>query len=224
LEEPQLNEDYYWPNRLFSKGPFLLSDGASESYDARKWAHLLVTNYLEKPEFDAAWVDDVTNKYALTYQHVQLSWSQQAAFDRGSFATLLVLNLDELSSQVHLLAVGDSIAVLGDSERICSSFPYTSADEFELHPLLISTRPERNVALFKQDPKPTQMSWSLVGLTRPCILAMTDALGAWLLSNPDHRYGVLVRIKSNNEFIELIEAERAAGNIRRDDTTLLVIK
>ena len=222
-EEPDLNEDCYWPHRLFSKGPFLLSDGASESYDARRWSRLLVANYLKRPEFDATWIADVTQNYAQLYQNVQLSWSQQAAFDRGSFATLLALNLDEQSSKVHLLAIGDSIAVLGDSATIRDTFPYSSANEFELHPLLISTRPERNTEFFRDGGKTTQTSWSLEGVQGACILAMTDALGAWLLSDPA-RYAILSRIKSNAEFIDLIEAERAAARIRRDDTTLLVIK
>ena len=224
LEEPQFNEDCYWPNRLLSKGPFLLSDGASESYDARRWSRLLVDNYLKRPEFDATWIDEVTKNYALLYQHAQLSWSQQAAFDRGSFATLLALKLDEQSSKVSLLAIGDSIAVLGDNGKIRESFPYSSADEFELRPLLISTRPERNAEIFRNSPRPIHTSWSLEGLERACILAMTDALGAWLLSDPAQRYAVLSRIRANGEFIDLIEAERAAGRIRRDDTTLLVIK
>jgi hypothetical protein len=202
----------------------VLSDGASESYDARRWSRLLVDNYLKRPEFDATWVDEVTKHYALLYQHVQLSWSQQAAFDRGSFATLLALNLDEPSSKVSLLAIGDSIAVVGDNNKIRDSFPYSSASEFEQRPLLISTRPERNAEFFRNSLRPVHTSWTLEGLERACILAMTDALGAWLLSDPAQRYAVLSRMRSNAEFVDLIEAERTSGRIRRDDTTLLVIK
>ena len=94
----------------------------------------------------------------------------------------------------------------------------------ELRPLLISTRPERNAGLFEEGLKPLQTSWCLAGLKRACILAMTDALGAWLLSDPVQRYAVLSQIRSHIEFVDLIEGERAAGRIRRDDTTLLVVK
>jgi hypothetical protein len=223
LSEPELNEDYSRPKQLFSKGPFAVSDGASESYDARTWSKLLVNLYIECPRFDETWVQEAVKRYAETHNGLKLSWSQEAAFERGSFATLLSLHLTDDGSQVNVLAVGDSISVLGEGDTFCYSFPYSSADQFNARPLLISTRADRNVELFNQDPTNFRITWQLAGHRRPRILAMTDALGAWLLTDPTGRFPILATLRSHAAFESLVESERLAGRMRRDDTTLLCL-
>jgi hypothetical protein len=55
---------------------------------------------------------------------------------------------------------------------------------------------------------------------------MTDALGHWLLSQRDRDpspISLLRSVKSPAAFVRLVEAERAAGRMKRDDTTLIAL-
>jgi hypothetical protein len=221
LHEPELNEDYYRPTRHVPNGPLVVSDGASESYDARTWSRLLVSRYRKRPRFDAAWIAQATARYAAYRTSSTLSWSKQAAFERGSFATLLALHLARDFSRADILAVGDSLAVFGIDGVICNSFPYTSPDRFSERPLLISTLSDRNCGLL-QDMDRFWTSWTLS--TDSTLMAMTDALGAWLLTEPTSRFPILASMRSRRDFAELIETERIARRLRRDDATLLVLQ
>jgi hypothetical protein len=187
------------------------------------WSHLLVRRYRQQPHFDERWVDQAVQHYATRHDPAHLSWSKQAAFERGSFATLLAIHIRNGASQAELLAVGDTIAVLGISGVFCTSFPYTSADQFKTNPLLISTRHDCNGGLFETDPSRFRAIWTLLPFQSK-LMAMTDALGAWLLAEPHSRFPVLADLRSRTRFIKLIENERLAGRMRRDDTTLLILE
>jgi hypothetical protein len=220
--EPELNEDYYLPVCPSQGGPFVLSDGASESYDARTWSRLLVRRYRRRPSFSPAWVSQATANYVAIRDRSKMSWSQQAAFQRGSFATLLAVNIATDARRVDVLAIGDTIAAYGIKHTFRKSFPYASADQFASRPLLISTRQERNQTLFR-DTRRFRTSWNVAAIGDLTVMAMTDALGAWMLSDPEARFSVLARIRTPYSFVKLVENERQAGRIRRDDTTLLIL-
>jgi hypothetical protein len=222
INERILNEDCYRPKHQIGKGPFVLSDGASESYDARVWSHLLVKSYRKRPCFSPEWVQQAVRRYA-TYRDVAgLSWSQQAAYERGSFATLLAVHVGENGPRADIVAVGDSIAVIGENGVLTASFPYSSPDQFAERPLLISTRADRNNWIAEVDPDRFRIAWQLSG-SGVSLMAMTDALGAWLLTKPAERFPLLASIRSRALFTELVESERNSGRMRRDDTTLLVL-
>ena len=57
-ERPDLNEDAH--SQSLNGNIFSLSDGASESYDSKSWAHLLVNKFIENipinlQEFKKKW-------------------------------------------------------------------------------------------------------------------------------------------------------------------------
>ena len=53
---------------------------------------------------------------------------------------------------------------------------------------------------------------------------MTDALGRWLIDQPDsERVSTLLDIQSDEAFIDFVNRERVKGRLKRDDTTLVVI-
>jgi hypothetical protein len=59
------------------------------------------------------------------------------------------------------------------------------------------------------------------------LLCVTDALGAWLLSGPEdraERLRQLLSASSEEALRALVDEERAAGRMRRDDTTLLMLQ
>ncbi|MCY1295069.1 hypothetical protein D9M68_363920 [compost metagenome] len=216
--EPKLNEDASAVSN--GRRTYVLSDGASESFSSRRWAQVLVTKFVRRPSIDEQWLHQAIALYEKAYDREQMSWSAQASYDRGSFATLLGLVFDDDHQGLHILGVGDTIVVLDDGEEICASFPYTEAEQFRANPLLLSTIPERNSVLISALPK---TYWRLDRNPMARIYCMTDALGAWLLADRSERLSILRSLRSRDEFVDLVETARAEGTMRRDDSTLLTL-
>lgn len=212
VAEPHLNEDA----TDWLMGVFAVSDGASESFASRKWARILVARYVRWPLLDEAWLTEAVSAYQKCFDRPTMSWSAQAAFDRGSYATLLGLRLG--SDGVSILGIGDSLAVLDDGCEIRATFPYSDPDQFRENPLLLSTIHERNAAIRSAD---FTTHWQLDGTSK--LFCMTDAIGAWLLSDRPARMARLRALQTRAEFVALVEDARADGTMRRDDTTLLVL-
>jgi len=144
---------------------------------------------------------------------------QQASFDRGTFASLLGIRHDG-AGIVDVLAVGDSIAVLCEGDRILSSYPYTTPGEFEQRPRLLSTNAAENNFIDEIEP----LRWNLNEYDRPALVCMTDALGQWVLAHRDDEpspIAILRQVKSIAGFKRFVTSERKASRLRRDDTTLL---
>src|SRR5688572_10364860 len=109
---PDENEDVY--ELEIETGRVAVSDGASESFDSRTWARLLATRFVKKPELSSNWLAQAIEDYSLSFDPAALSWSKQAAFDRGSFATLLGIEECIAHGTMDVIAIGDSLAVLLD--------------------------------------------------------------------------------------------------------------
>ena len=216
LAEPKLNEDF--SAYRTAKGIFAVSDGASESFASRRWARVLVARYVRRPLIDERWLDQAIADYTNCFHRAAMSWSAQASFDRGSFATLLGLSFDTFG--VSVLGIGDSLAVLDDGTGMLATFPYSEPEQFRANPLLLSTIRERNAAIHAAN---FSTRWELDKIESPKLFCMTDALGAWLLSDRAERMIRLRGLVSRREFVAMVEEARADGTMRRDDTTLLVI-
>lgn len=109
LERSEQNEDVWAMSETLTR--FALSDGASESYDSRAWAPLLVKKYVADPRLLPAWIDEAVADYAQRIDFKALPWSQQAPYKRGRFITLLGLQqLAESGRAVEVFAIGDSLA------------------------------------------------------------------------------------------------------------------
>ncbi|MBX5084254.1 hypothetical protein HJB56_16030 [Rhizobium lentis] len=216
--EPKLNEDASAVSR--QRRTYVLSDGASESFSSRRWAKVLVAKYLRKPSIDLDWLRQAIASYERAFDREQMSWSAQASYDRGSFATLLALVFDDDHQGVNIVGIGDTLVVLDDGEELCASFPYTEADQFKANPLLLSTISDRNSRLLEDLPT---AYWRLDRNPKARVYCMTDAVGAWLLANSEERLPILRSLGSRDEFVDMVETARAMGDMRRDDSTLLVL-
>ncbi len=139
-EYPDNNEDAYG----IDKNVVAVSDGASESFDAKSWAQILVRNYINSAQFRESWLVGAIEEYSILHDREALSWSKQASFDRGSFATLLGIEFHGGSNSVNVLAIGDSLAVLISNGRVVESYPYTSFEDFNQNPALLSTNHFQN--------------------------------------------------------------------------------
>lgn len=222
VEHRDLNEDAWACDEALTR--FAMSDGASESFDSRTWANLLVKAYAAEPSFSSEWLAAVLVGYLEAVDYEALSWSKQAAFDRGSFATLLGLELAPNGGEVEVLALGDSVAFHLRGESLLVSFPYTTAEEFDARPLLLSTVAASNA--FVSEPgffgRNSCRTWTVqVG---DLILMATDAVSQWALRQPEEgidALGFLRTVESAEVFEAKVLELRREGRIRVDDSTLI---
>ena len=223
--DPAANEDSY--NVSLDGRTAAVSDGASESYDPALWSRTLVDKFIELPRFRCDWVEDTIQRYEHSANTRDLAWYAEAALERGSFATLVGFCHKPRLRYATILAIGDSLAVLADGGEIIRSFPYQNAEQFKSNPRLLATRRERNQWLRaepqKRQARDVHAIWRFDRLIQPRLLLMTDALGAWLLANPQRLHDLL-NISTYEEFSELVQACRERDEMRRDDTTLLVFE
>ncbi len=219
-----LNEDVWAAEERLER--VAVSDGASESFDSRTWARLLVEKYIVDPEIIPDWVSNVVAQYTASIDYEQLSWSKQAAYDRGSFATLLAVELALNGTEVEVLAIGDSVAVHASSGELLASFPYTTPEEFDSRPELLSTLTAANK--FVAEPGFFNKNSSKTWPVKPgdYILLMTDAVAQWVLREQAETPSALLQmleVTQAREFEELVLKLRQEHRMRLDDSTLVRI-
>jgi hypothetical protein len=220
------NEDCFaWSER---KQLFAISDGASVSFDSAAWSKILVRRFARNPTITREWVSTAAREFAGIHDRDSLSWNMQAAFDRGSFATLLGVQVDAAQHTISVTAIGDSVAVLVDNSEVLDSFPLSLPEQFDLTPALISTRDDKNefiCALFSEGR--LQRMWSTLGMKTPEVFCMSDALAAWFLAGDageESPIQLLRALRGKRNLRRLIERETSAGRMRRDDVTLLRLR
>ena len=207
------------------KNTYALSDGASISYDSASWSRIVATHYVQHAAITREWLDGCIADFNRQHDRENMPWHRQGAFDRGSFAWLLGIRLVP-DNELHIVAVGDSLAVLCDGPRLSKSFPYQTAQQFDDAPLLLSSQRSKN-PLFTNDVLSEDKTcvWSLQALTSPRLYCMTDALGQWLLTQSSETTAAIERLdalQTRRAFERFVLDERSAKRLKRDDTTLLV--
>ena len=213
-----LNEDKY----ARECDTVALSDGASISYDSACWAQIVCARYVQSPHVTSDWLDDCIVEFNKHHDRATMPWHKEAAFDRGSFASLL--GVRPTGTAIHIDAIGDSLAVLCDGNVRKDSFPYRELEQFNQAPMLLCTDPAKN-PIFADGVLASEWmcDWRLEDLQSPRLLCMTDALGQWLLSREGNdATEKLFSFETNEAFDQFVIDERAAGRLKRDDTTLLV--
>jgi hypothetical protein len=208
----------------------VLCDGASESFDSQSWARLLCEHYIKTDinihSSPQALLSAVINEYNAKHVSEKLSWSKQAAFERGSFSTFLGVNLLS-KSRLHITAIGDTIAVLTDGNERLKSFPYEKAEGFLKRPNLLSTNQRHND--FFEHRNAYRKTWKLEEKLQQMLICMTDALAEWAFRNEEMGNPVwrdLIKISTYNELMELVKKGRKGELVRMrvDDVSLIVLK
>lgn len=220
---PESNEDAF--EVAAPQGRIAISDGASESYDSQTWASLLVSKFIREPGINREWLNQALTDYLVQFDKASLSWSKQASFERGSFATLLGLESSPDQNSVKILSIGDSLVVLLEDGQLIESYPYSHFEEFQSRPKLICTKTAHNDFLFSDEfLSKNSRTWNLRSNKNPIILCMTDALGEWALRKelegfpPWH---LLNSISDLSQLESLVFSERQSKSMRIDDVTFI---
>jgi hypothetical protein len=219
------NEDFF--SHSERKRRFAISDGASVSFDSAAWAKILACSFCSGSDLSLGWLEEAVAKFNAKYDRDQLPWFQQAAFDRGSFATLAGLEISEDGQCVGVVGVGDSVVILVDGTSVVASFPITHSDQFDNSPELIGSRSALNDFMVGGALSGAYIrEWDLTERSEPSLFCMTDALASWFMSSAEEGgdpVTVLRTIASPGAFRQFVDGERSRGAMRTDDTTLLMI-
>lgn len=221
-EYREANEDYF---KLHEGGlRFALADGATESFDSKNWARFLCEAFARGQEGGTQWLGEALEEYGRLYRFSDLSWSKQMAYERGSFSTFVGGSISEDKKHLTVIGTGDTVVFVVDGEELMASWPYDNASQFAQRPLLLSTRPELNSPIIAADSDSLpKWDFDLTPLKNPVIVCATDALACWILAH-DGGISRLFLLDSEEKFVDLVIAERSAGRMRRDDTTMLVFR
>ncbi|MDR2100811.1 MAG: hypothetical protein LBP40_08325 [Campylobacteraceae bacterium] len=220
---PEAIEDYF----AISDDLMVIAvcDGASESYDSKNWAKLLSSKYVKEPNLSEQWILNAIEEYLNKYDFSSLSWSKQAAFNRGSFSTLLGLQFHD-DAIMDIIAIGDSIAVLIDDMEYIDSFPYKTSNKFQERPSLVSTNTDNN-HLIVESGFANCVRWDLRDKKSCKILCLTDALAEWALRNHEKGSPVwdkLLNIRECSDLHKCIVDSRIKKDMKVDDSTLITLE
>jgi hypothetical protein len=212
-----------------------VSDGASDSFDSRRWSRMLASVFVEDATADAVWISRTVAHYETVMQpllETVRSPAVQAAVERGSFASLLGLERLADNRGVRAYAIGDSVAVLlsgSNNENVTriDSFPYRKSREFRQRPELVSTNRRLNrFANAPEFPASHERYWLQGKRDALEILCMTDALAEWAFRQEEDGLSVwreLLQMRSESEFVRLVASARESRQMRVDDSTLVVV-
>lgn len=202
-----------------------VSDGASVSFDSATLAAILVKRFIADPSVNSEWVTRAAEEFALNYDRDQLPWMMQAAFDLGSFASLVGVNIRPDLGTADVLCIGDSVFALFDGGNLIEFLPYTDPADFDQSPTLLSTNHSENRWFADDAPELLRRQVCLAAYERPKLVLMTDALGRWMLEgNPEHRIEELGHLQDQEAFRSFVALERAEGRLIRDDTTFVLLE
>jgi hypothetical protein len=201
-----------------------VSDGASVSFDSAPWAEVLTRRFVEDQKVSRDWLEGAAKEYAAGYDREGMPWMHQAAFDRGSFATLLGIVFSSDGANARAFAAGDSLLAFIDGSEVVRTIPYVKPEEFDSSPRLLSTSMVENRWLDEETLIDAWHDLNISAHSAPLFLLLTDAIGRWLLDEPSsERISALLRIDDEQAFASFVARERDKGRLRRDDTTMIVI-
>ncbi len=210
-----------------------VADGASDSFDSRQLAQLVVDAYIHEPplpnaESVLAWFAPIAEMWRDNIAWSGLPWYAEAKAKLGSFATLLGIEFEiphedapaEAIVRWHAMAVGDVCLFQVRGENLIVRFPVQTALDFSSTPALLSTRSDytrRSLA---------ELMVSQGNLcTGDLLFIATDALAAWFLhkfEQGEYPWAELNNL-SNEHFDEFVDRYRRGGSLQNDDVTLVIL-
>lgn len=225
FDRPEANEDAF---AFSTDGQHLaISDGASESFDSRSWANLLVKKWSTDQHFCQEWLASAIAEYISLQDFSRMSWSQQMAFERGCFATLLTVEHSPTDHKLSIFGIGDSVALLFVGTEVMAAWPLDDYRLFQNRPTLLSTLRTHNEFTKAEDfGSQTVHEIGLNNYPNPVLLCMTDALGEWTLRMSEEqpeRLNQLLAIRSEEQLVEFVQQERDSKRMRVDDSTLAIL-
>jgi hypothetical protein len=212
---------------------FAVADGATEAFDARRWAARLAKEWvgavrapLTAEEF-GPWLKEQGEWLHASWEGRKLPWYAEEKRRAGSYAAFVGLRLEASGKRMgwRAVALGDSCLVQRRGGEVVGAFPLSSQEEFNsMPPLVPSSEAQRETALARLVERE--------GRAEPgdTFLLMTDALSAWYLETSARRdprieeFDSLLAASENGPLAELVRRERAAARMKDDDVAVVRIE
>ncbi|HEX8500949.1 MAG TPA: hypothetical protein VF659_10205 [Pyrinomonadaceae bacterium] len=212
---------------------FAVADGATEAFDAGRWAARLVGEWvgaasapLTAAEF-APWLREQGGWLRASWEGRQLSWYAEEKRRAGAFAAFVGLRLEASGRGAagwRALALGDSCLLQRRGRELLASVPVSGHEGFgSAPPLVPSSEPLMKAALARVV--------EAEGRAEPgdTFLLVTDALAAWYFEALARRpadaeeFDSLLAASDNVALSLLVRRERAAGRMKDDDVAAIRI-
>ena len=212
---------------------FAVADGATEAFDARRWATRLAAEWvgavvapLTAAEF-GPWLKEQGEWLHASWEGRKLSWYAEEKRRAGSYAAFVGLRLEASGQRMgwRAVALGDSCLVQRRGGELVAAFPVDSHAAFTSTPSLVpSSEHSREAALTRLVERE--------GCAEPgdTFLLMSDALSAWYLETSARRdpcaeeFDSLLAASENGSLSELVRRERAAARMKDDDVAAVRIE
>ena len=208
---------------------FAVTDGATEAFDARKWAERLAQHWVENesaltPEEFRDWVATEGRELHESWSCLSLSWYSEEKARNGSFAAFAGVEFDLKgdSPSWQAIALGDACLLHCRCGELLKSLPLSHSESFNSAPVLVAS----NSSLHEISMQ------SVVVESGSCesedvFLLLSDAMASWCLErfekkdlDPDE----ILETKEDEELKDFFDRERLAGRMRNDDLAVLRIK
>jgi len=211
---------------------FAVADGATEAFDAGRWAARLVEGWvgakqspLTAAEF-GPWLREQGEWLHASWEGKKLSWYAEEKRRAGAFAAFVGLRLEAHGRGLgwRALALGDSCLVQRRGSEVLAAVPVSQPEAFgSTPPLVPSSEPLMGAALARLV--------EAEGRAEPgdIFLLMTDALAAWYFEALARRVGTaeefdsLLAASDNVALSDLVRRERAAARMKDDDVAAVRI-
>lgn len=217
-------------------GRLAVADGASDAFEARRWAQVLVKAFTREPpmpdrEAMLRWLESPIQAWRDGIPWDELPWYGVEKARRGAFSTLLGMEFavqipgqaQKAASSAHwsALAVGDACFFQVRRGKMVAHFPVEKAADFGITPALLSTRPDYNHHSLEE----LQSCEGECRVGELFVLA-TDALAHWFLRRVEagEKPWQALRRLTMGEFARLVERLRREEVMRNDDVTLLLVR
>jgi len=212
---------------------FAVADGATEAYDSRSWAKLLVRSWvrIDPPAFEMQDFEPLVRDLGIRLQRKwsrrNLPWYADEKAQSGSFAAFVGLHLFPQGNGLgwRALALGDCCLIVRLHNEVSKTFPVGKFDEFSWNPVLLPS-------LASKQYKALQTLRYAEGASGPGtnFFLLSDAAAAWFLKQTERKRGDDVAafdrvIESDDptSITEFFEGLRDSSEIRNDDVAVLKI-
>ncbi len=235
LDHPELNEDYFTQSN--DGLACAISDGASESYDSKTWSKVLCETFISSAKktrsnvfFKEKEIKNFLLKSRLAfnsfYSKKNLSWSQEASFNRGCYST--IIGIIDHGKSIEILSVGDSVAIWQEKNANIKSFFIKNNYKFYKKPTLLCNISNNDKFFFDE----FNISWSSITIQKNKIyngdiFLITDALAERvfdLINQKKFSFAIKILKKDKKEFENWVLNERSSNLLKKDDTTVAWIK
>jgi hypothetical protein len=231
-------------------GTFAIADGATESSYADRWARDLVDSFVTKPpEVNSAktpfpdWLTPMQQRWRHGIDWENLPWFAEEKAKSGAFATFLGLTIydpDHMRKASLLeraaslfrkheqplvwkwkaMAVGDSCLFQIREEKVIACFPISKAGDFNSRPILLCSNPANNSGVW------TEVKFEQGDCkSEDLFILATDAVAKWFLDQREaggKPWEILLGIRSQMEFQDMVARLRSEKAMRNDDATVLL--